>query len=70
VEGSRESTVLKDSCEAGSRDKDDSDVVVPLVCMQLVQGVKLLPQQGTKVRVQTQGDYTTGWWNLTPAWQS
>jgi len=59
VEGSRESKVLKDSCGAGSGDKDDSDIVVPLVHVQLVQGVKLLLQQGTKVRVQTQGDYTT-----------
>jgi len=32
VEGSRESKVLKDNCEAESKDKDDSDVVVLFTC--------------------------------------
>jgi len=57
VGGWQNSQGLKDSCENG--DKDESNVVVPLVCVQLVQGFKLLPQQGTKVKVQTQGEYTT-----------
>ena len=58
VECSRESNTLKDHCEVGNDDK--GDVVVPLVRVQLVQGVKLLPQQGTKVQVQAQGKCTTG----------
>ena len=58
VEGSRESNTSKDHCVVGNDDK--GDIVVPLVRMQLVQGVKLLPQQGIKVQVQAQGECTTG----------
>ena len=41
------------------RDNDkysEHDVVVPIVHVRLVQGVKLLPQQGTQIEVQKQGD--------------
>ena len=31
--------------------------MVPTVCIQLVTGVKLLPQHSTKIQGQTQGDY-------------
>ena len=38
-------------------DKDSKDdVVVPMVRVRLVQGVKLLPQQATRIQVQKQGD--------------
>ena len=48
---------------ASSTDSVDNDgegnVVVPTVRIQLETGVKLLPQHGTKVRIQTQGDCET-----------
>ena len=36
--------------------KDSGDDVVPMVRVRLVQGVKLLPHQGTRIEVQEQGD--------------
>ena len=44
------------NCRDNVKDGKD-DVVVPMVRVGLVQGVKLLPQQGMRIQVQTQGDY-------------
>ena len=48
---------IKKQFEKTSSSKNDNicDVIVPTVRVQLVQTVKLLPQQGTRIQVQTQG---------------
>ena len=43
------------ACRDNDKDSKD-DVVVPMVRVRLVQGVKLLPQQGTRIQVEKQGD--------------
>ena len=54
--GNKNEEKEKDStCRVNGKDSED-DVVVPMVRVRLVQGVKLLPHQGTWIEVQKQGD--------------